>query len=215
MIDSSILAFAGIALVLAITPGADTMLVMRSVLSGGRPAGVLTTFGVCLGLLVHAAFSALGISIILMRSATAFEVVKWVGGGYLIYLGLQSIVKSLRGAPVLVPNPGKPEPTPRSEHPHRQFLMQGLLTNVLNPKVALFYLAFLPQFIRPEDGVFLKSVLLGGIHLFFSLAWLLVVATLVNQLRRLLTQNRTARILEGVTGTLLLGLGGRLALQRS
>lgn len=215
MIDSQLLTFVGIAFILAITPGADTMLVMRNALSNNKHAGVITTFGICAGLIVHAALSALGLSIILVRSATAFEVIKLIGGGYLIFLGLQSIVKAFKEPKIHIPGDIKHDQGLQKTNFVRHFFMQGLLTNVLNPKVALFYLAFLPQFIQPTDSVLLKSVTLGSIHLFLSCAWLILVANLVSQLRRLLTQPRVKQILEGVTGTILLGLGGRLAFERS
>lgn len=93
MFDSQIITFTGIAALLTLTPGADTMLVVRNVLSRGKEAGILSTIGICSGLFVHATLSALGLSIILVESATAFEVVKWAGAGYLIYLGIQSLLK--------------------------------------------------------------------------------------------------------------------------
>ncbi|MBW4685544.1 MAG: LysE family translocator [Komarekiella atlantica HA4396-MV6] len=213
MIDSQLLAFAGVSFVLAITPGADTMLVMRSVLSSNRQAGIVTTIGICAGLLVHASFSALGLSLILVRSTAAFEIVKLIGGYYLIFLGLQSIWQSFQ----------KNSPTKDSEVKvskrignklTKQFFMSGFLTNLLNPKVALFYLAFLPQFIRPTDSLLLKSIALGSIHMFFSFAWLIVVAMLVGQLRRLLTNPQVKRVLLATTGFILMGLGAKLALEQ-
>jgi threonine/homoserine/homoserine lactone efflux protein len=91
MFDSQVLAFTGIAALLTITPGADTMLVIRNVLSRGGKEGVVTTFGICSGLFIHASLSALGLSIILVKSATAFQIVKYAGAVYLIYLGIQSL----------------------------------------------------------------------------------------------------------------------------
>src|SRR5918911_3801618 len=96
MIDPQVLAFTGIAAILTVTPGADTMLVMRNVLSRGQRAGLLTTLGICSGLFFHATLSALGLSFILVRSAAVFEVVKLVGACYLIFLGGQSLWRALR-----------------------------------------------------------------------------------------------------------------------
>lgn len=99
MIDPQIVAFAAIAALLTITPGADTMLVIRNVMARGQRAGLLTVVGVCCGLFIHAALSALGLSLVLVRSATAFEVVKMIGAGYLIWLGVQSLWRVFSSAP--------------------------------------------------------------------------------------------------------------------
>src|SRR5260221_72838 len=95
MIDSRVLAFTGIAFILTITPGADTMLVLRSVLAYGRRAGLFSALGICNGLLIHATLSALGLSLLLVRSATAFEIVKFAGACYLIFLGVQSLWRNV------------------------------------------------------------------------------------------------------------------------
>lgn len=210
MPDPQMLTFMGVAFVLAITPGADTMLVLRNTLSGGRRGGVMTGLGGCSGLLVHAAFSALGLSLLLVRSATAFEAVKLVGAAYLAWLGVQSIVEAVRGRAAHAAS-GTTTTAPRS---FRHYFANGLLTNILNPKVALFYLAFLPQFIRPGDPVLLRAITLGSIHLVFSFGWLFSVAMLVGRLRVWLVRPAVKRTMEGITGALLIGLGVRLALER-
>ena len=209
MVDSQLLAFAGVAFVLAVTPGADTMLALRNTLSGGRRGGVLTALGGCTGLLVHAGFSALGLSLILVRSAAAFEAVKIAGACYLAWLGIQSIAGAVRGRGGAGLDAGR-----TAAKSSRYYFSNGLVTNILNPKVALFYLAFLPQFIGPGDPVFLRSVALGAIHLLFSLAWLVSIALLVGRIRSLLTRPAVRRVMDGLTGTLLVGLGVRLALER-
>jgi threonine/homoserine/homoserine lactone efflux protein len=213
MIDNQLLAFAGLAFVITITPGADTMLVMRSVLASNRQAGIVTTIGICTGLLVHAFFSALGLSLILVRSATAFEIVKLVGGCYLIFLGSQSAWQAFQKNSSIEAKEAEPSKSIGNKST-KQFFMSGLLTNLLNPKVALFYLAFLPQFIRPTDSLLLKSVKLGSIHLSFTFMWLIVVAVLVGQLRQFLTHPQVMRVLLATTGFILMGLGAWLALER-
>lgn len=213
MIDSQLLAFAGLAFVITITPGADTMLVMRSVLASNRQAGIVTTIGICAGLLVHAFFSALGLSLILVRSATVFEIFKLVGGCYLIFLGFQSAWEAFQKNSSIEEKEAEPSDSIDNKST-KQFFMSGFLTNLLNPKVALFYLAFLPQFIRPTDSLLLKSVKLGSIHLSFTFMWLIVVALLVGQLRQFLTHPKVMRVLLATTGFILMGLGGWLALER-
>jgi threonine/homoserine/homoserine lactone efflux protein len=218
MLDPQVLAFIGVAALLTITPGADTMLVLRSVLAHGRRAGILTSLGIVSGLLVHATLSALGLSLILVRSAQLFHIVKLAGAAYLVFLGVGSIWALIRhrdedadngDAPAEAP----PEPTGPRPEVWRSFV-EGLLNNLLNPKVAIFYLAFLPQFISPGDPVLGKSILLACIHLLMGVVWLSLVAVSVERMRGLLIRPLNRRRLEAVAGVILIGLGLRLALER-
>jgi RhtB (resistance to homoserine/threonine) family protein len=206
LVDSQILAFTGIAALLTLTPGADTMLVVRSALVGGRRAGLLTMTGICCGLFVHAALSGLGLSVVLVRSARVFEVVKLVGACYLVFLGVQALRTAARQ-----PASVGPELPPLRA---RRAFLDGLLNNVLNPKVAVFYLAFLPQFIRPGDAVLARSILLAAIHFLLGIAWLSLVTLFVGRMRLALTRPRVQRAAEGVTGAALVAFGFRLALDR-
>lgn len=211
MIDPQLLAFAGIAAVLTITPGADTMLVMRSVIARGQRAGLLTTLGICSGLFVHAALSALGLSWVLMRSATAFEIVKLLGAGYLILLGCQSLWQALRRRSQMQVSD---DAVALPQADARRAFIEGMLNNILNPKVAVFYLAFLPQFIGPHDPVLSKSVLLAAIHFAMGIVWLSLVTFLLGRMRALLTRPRVKQGLEAFTGLVLIGFGLRLAAER-
>jgi RhtB (resistance to homoserine/threonine) family protein len=206
VLDSRVLAFAGIAALVTLTPGADTMLVVRSALVRGRRAGLLTVLGIGSGLFIHATLSALGLSVILVRSARAFEIVKIAGALYLVWLGLQALRTAARGAPVR-------EADAAPVGAHRSYV-EGLLTNVLNPKVAIFYLAFLPQFIGPDDPVLAKSLLLAAIHFAEGLVWLSLVALFVARIRRVLARPRVQRGLEAVTGLVFIAFGVKLALAR-
>lgn len=199
------LAFLIAAGLLTLSPGPDTLLVLRNTLRGGRAAGLQTTLGISTGLLVHATLSALGVSLLLVRSAAAFEIVKLLGAGYLVWLGLHSLRAAWRAEGRAIAAVRAPAPRPFRE---------GVLTNVLNPKVAAFYLAFLPQFIAPTDPVLLKSLLLAGIHLLMGLAWLSFVAAAVHRAQRFVTSRTTRRWIDGACGTVLLGFGLRLALAR-
>ncbi len=213
MFDAHVLAFTGIAFLLTITPGADTMLVIRSVLARGPRAGLLTTLGVCSGLFIHATLSALGLSLILVRSAAAFEVVKLVGAAYLVFLGLQSIWSAVRHQPQSIDaalSAGKNV----SQTAKRRAFFEGLLTNVFNPKVAIFYLAFLPQFITPGDPVLLKSGLLASIHFVLGILWLSLVTLSIERLRVVLTRPDVQQRLQAVTGAILVAFGVRLAMER-
>ena len=214
MLDHRVLVFTGVAALLTITPGADTFLVLR----GGRTAGVVTTLGICCGLFVHATLSALGLSIVLMQSANAYLALKWAGALYLMWLGLGSIRDAIRGgdggwSPL--------EPTtrnaPRGERGDpirlRDPFLEGLANNVLNPKVAVFYLAFLPQFIGPGDPALAKSLLLAGIHFVQGIVWLVGLAFLFDRGRVVLASARARRALVAISGTVLLGFGVRLAFE--
>ena len=208
MIDPQILVFAGVAALLIVTPGADTMLVVRNVLARGARAGLLTTAGIAAGCFVHAILSALGVSLVLARSAMAFEAVKLAGAGYLIFLGLQSLWRARR------PAEGEAPPGPAPARRGSRSLVEGLLTNLLNPKVAIFYLAFLPQFIRTTDTVLVKSLLLAAIHVGMGVVWLSLVSVFLGTLRGFVERRRVRRTLERVTGVVLIALGVRLALER-
>ena len=151
-LDGSILAFVGIAALLTILPGADMALVAKVTLLDGRRAAFFTSLGICAGLPVHATASALGLSLVLATSAEAFTVVKFVGAAYLAYLGIRTLRDSFRAAADQVVAAGR-------TRSGRAAFLQGWLSNVLNPKVALFYLTFLPQFISPGDNVLAKSLL--------------------------------------------------------
>lgn len=206
MLDHQVLVFIGIAALLTITPGADTFLVIRNVLRGGRRAGIVTTFGICSGLFVHATLSAVGLSIVLMHSANAYLALKWAGALYLMWLGLRSIRDAIRrgGGGWL----GLPA-APRLRSP----FLEGLASNVLNPKVAVFYLAFLPQFVGPDDPALAKSLLLAGIHFVQGIVWLAGLALVVDRGSAILASTRARRALETVSGTVLLGFGVRLAME--
>jgi threonine/homoserine/homoserine lactone efflux protein len=210
--DPQLWAFLLVATLLAVTPGADTLLVARNVLGRGRTAGLATIAGIAAGCFVHAALSAVGVSLILVRSAEAFHALKWGGAAYLIILGIQSI----RGwwlADDVAPAAAEAERERTGSRRLRSFL-EGLLTNVLNPKVGLFYLAFLPQFIGPGDPVFARSLLLGGLHVGIGVVWLSLLSFSLVRIRPLVESRRWRARLEGASGAVLIALGVRLAAER-
>ena len=209
--DPQVLGFAVIAAVLTVTPGADTMLVIRNVIARGRGAGVMTTLGICTGVFMHAALSAVGLSVILLRSATVFETVKLAGAAYLVYLGAQSI----RAGMGRLERNGRAEPQRgRSDwRPHSA--VEGFVTNILNPKVAIFYIALLPQFIHPGDSVLAKSLLLAAIHWLEGVVWLTAVSLFVGRMREWIMDGRVRRAIEATSGGIMIALGLRLALERT
>jgi RhtB (resistance to homoserine/threonine) family protein len=206
MIDARVLAFTGIVAIVTLTPGADTMLVVRSAIVRGRRAGLLTTLGIGSGLFIHATLSALGLSVVLVRSARAFEIVKVAGAVYLAYLGVQALRSAARGV--------QRQEGPAGPVGARRAYVEGLLTNVLNPKVAIFYLAFLPQFIGPQDPILAKSILLASIHFVQAIVWLSFVTFFVARMRSVLGRPRVQRVLEGISGLVFVAFGVKLALSR-
>jgi threonine/homoserine/homoserine lactone efflux protein len=210
--DSRLWAFVVVATLLAVTPGADTLLVVRNVLTRGRVAALLTVAGIAGGCVVHAVLSAVGVSLILVRSAEAFAVLRFCGAAYLIVLGAQSVRRWWRvddGAPAA----SDPGAALRPSRRLRSFV-EGLLTNVLNPKVGIFYLAFLPQFIAPGDPVLERSLLLAALHIGIGVVWLSVLSFGVGRIRPLVESRLWRARLEGVSGAVLIALGVRLAAAR-
>jgi RhtB (resistance to homoserine/threonine) family protein len=209
--DPQILGFAVVAALLTVTPGADTLLVIRNVIARGRGAGIMTTFGICTGLFMHATLSAVGLSVILLRSATVFEAVRLCGAAYLVYLGGQSI---RAGIGTRRRNDQAQQPRGRSQW-RRHSALEGFLTNILNPKVAIFYIALLPQFIDPGDPVLAKSLLLAAIHWLEGIVWLTAVSLFVGTMREWIMKGRVRRAIEMTSGGIMIGLGLRLAMERT
>jgi threonine/homoserine/homoserine lactone efflux protein len=203
-IDPPFLAGLAVLALLTVSPGADMALVAKITFERGRRAALLATLGICSGLLVHATASALGLSVILATSAEAFTVVKLVGAGYLAYLGVQAFRSSLRHDAAEVTSPR------RGATPY----LQGVLSNVLNPKVAVFYLTFLPQFMSPGDNVLARSLAFAFAHGVMGIVWLSAYAYVVSRVSVLLGGTGVRRWLERVTGGVLIALGARLALER-
>jgi RhtB (resistance to homoserine/threonine) family protein len=211
--DSRFIAFLGIAALLTIIPGADTALVTKNAISRGRTAAFFTTFGICLGCLCHATASALGLSLILRESARAYEWVKLAGAAYLFYIGARSLwAARKRSADAIVKVDDQAHQlAPKS---YWRSFAEGLFTNLLNPKVAIFYLTFLPQFIAPGQPVLRRSLFLASIHVLMGLIWLCSYAVLLDRMSAVLTRPAVKRRLETVTGTVLMAFGLRLAFER-
>lgn len=204
LIDASVAAFSAIALVVTITPGADTMLVVRSTLARGAKGGILSTAGILSGGMVQGAFAAFGLSTVLLRSAELYSAVKFLGALYLIYLGIKSLIAASRN---------EDEESRPSLKSKRSAFLEGFVTNALNPKVALFYAAFLPQFIAPTDPLIAKTALLIGIHYSMGLVWLTGVTLAVGHAAKSFRVSRIKRVLEGIAGVIFVGLGAKLAIE--
>jgi threonine/homoserine/homoserine lactone efflux protein len=202
-------AYLAAAAALVAAPGPGQALVIARTLQGDLRSGLLTSVGLNLGTLVHTIAAALGLSALLLASATAFTLVKLVGAVYLVVLGARMLARSLRASRVAVPEAPEAR-APRVES--SRLLLHGALTGVLNPKVALFFLAFLPQFVRPERGaVFAQFVVLGGVLATLGVMGDSIVAVIASRTGRRMAAGVWR---ERLTGGVLIALGVRLALIR-
>ncbi|MCF7201987.1 LysE family translocator [Pseudomonas oligotrophica] len=198
--------FLSAALALNLSPGPDLLYVLSRTLGGGRRVGIASALGVCSGAMVHVSAAALGLSAILATSALAFSVVKYVGAAYLIYLGLQALRASGSGLQRLPQMAG-------STSAWRAY-RQGVLVDILNPKAAIFFMAFLPQFVRPGHGATaLQLFWLGFLVVLVAIVVELLLVLLAARASALLrSQRAVAAWLDRLFGSLLVGLGIRLGL---
>jgi threonine/homoserine/homoserine lactone efflux protein len=211
MIDSTrFFLFLTAAMLLAIAPGPGMLYVLARSLAGGKREGILSALGTFMGGMVHVFAAAMGISIILAKSATAFAVVKYVGAAYLCFLGVRMILDARR-------EKLSPEEIRQQIKRARNPLWQGIATEVLNPKTALFFLSFIPQFVNRANGhVFLQFVTLGTISVVLNTTADLVVIALAGPLGERIRSSATFRRRQRtVTGAIMIGLGTYLATSES
>lgn len=206
MSTAQMLALGGVILVAAMSPGPDFFIVTRSSALSGRRAGMACAAGIAGGVFLWSVVSALGVAGLLAASALAFTIVKLVGAGYLMLLGVRALLAARRGGYETTAD--LPAGGPSALAAFRQ----GLLTNLLNPKVAVFFLALLPQFV-PAAPTVTDTISLGAIAAAVSLIWFSVLANVVDALRGLLAKSSVRRTLDTVMGTLLVAFGVRIALQ--
>lgn len=195
------------AISLNMLPGADTIYIIARSTSQGRKAGIVSVLGISTGSLLHTAAAALGLSAILATSAIAFTIIKLTGAAYLIYLGIK----------VFVDNTAPENIEPVSKKNLRYVYRQGILTNVLNPKVALFFLAFLPQFVAPTANYqTLSFFFLGCLFVVTNTLWCLFIALLAAKASDVVrSKNRLLNIANKITGTIFIALGIKLATEQA
>jgi threonine/homoserine/homoserine lactone efflux protein len=199
----SLLAFAAFAAVVTVTPGLDTMLVVRTAAVRGRRAAFVTGSGVCLGVLCWAVASALGITALLTASRIGYDVLRWVGAAYLIVLGVRLLWSSRRPSTVDTYGSAK-----------SASFTTGLFNNLLNPKVGVFYLAVLPQFLPRGVPPLVASTAMALVHAVEGMLWFAVIIFLVTRSAHLLTRPAVKRRLDQLTGLVFVGFGVRLAASR-
>ena len=209
---SSLLMFILAGWLLNLTPGPDVLYIVRHAMRQGVRAGMVAALGIVSGCFVHVLAAALGVGALLAASATAFTVLKWVGAAYLVWMGVKLLLARAAASPVLAAS-AAPDTAVSEVLPLSRIWRQGFLTNVLNPKVALFFLAFVPQFIDPHsEHKLLAFVLLGlifnlnSLPINFGYAWLAAWAS-----RRLALVQHALRWMDRAAGLLFIGFGAKLA----
>lgn len=218
MLPAHFLPYLGVAIVLVITPGPDFAMTTKNVIRAGRRAGTLTALGVATGAAVWTAASVLGLATILRFSDTAFMAVKFIGAGYLMYLGVRALVSAITIVPKPVPIGPVWQPGRANLAPGRTYVSaaaayrQGLLCNLLNPKAAAIYTSVIPQFVSPGAGSEAQLALMGSVLVLLIAVWLCAYSAMAATLGMKLGP-RARQAIDGVTGCVLIGLGLRLAVE--
>ena len=205
--SASFMAFLGVSAIIIVTPGPDTAVTVRNTLLGGRLAGILTALGISTGQAIWALATSLGVVALLVASEVLFQAVKYAGAAYLIYLGLHALIGAWRGdgGPPFAARGGKAR-----LGPGRAFF-RGLMSDLGNPKMAVFFASLLPQFATPGEGLFAALMSLGLVFSLMTFLWLAAYAFVIAQAGEVLRRPAIRRWIEGVTGALLVALGIRIA----
>ena len=207
---TSFLAFLGVSAVVIMTPGPDTAVTVRNTLLGGRCAGILTALGISTGQAIWALATSFGVVAVLVASEVLFQAVKYAGAAYLIWLGLQALIGAWRGI-------GDGVAAARSGglrlQPGRAFA-QGLMSDLGNPKMAVFFASLLPQFTPPGEPTFSALLFLGLIFALMTFTWLAAYAFVLARAGDILRRPRLRRAVEAITGAFLIALGLRIATEQ-
>ncbi len=209
MIWSEILAFAFVASLLVMSPGPNGVLIAKTVPTSGRAAGFANVAGFVGGFYLHGTLSVLGVSVLLLQSAVAFTIVKYLGAAYLCWIGIRALMDAFRGV-----RPDTSVAPARRQRGLGKAFIEGLLTNTLNPKVSMFYLAAFPQFISVGEGAVASGFLLVSVHAAINAAWFALMVILFARLTKMASSGRFQQWLKGVTGVVFIGFGAKLATYR-
>jgi len=202
-------AFLAISVVVIVTPGQDTALTIRNTLAGGQKSGIMTAFGVATGQAVWALATAIGVVAFLVTSEPVFAAVKLAGACYIVFLGAQSVYAAVRSTHLATEMTGDAKLRGLSAV---TALRQGVVSNLGNPKMAIFFASLLPQFAPESEAAFAGLILLGLIFCTMTFAWLTGYALLVASAGSFLRRPKVRRTVEGVTGTVLIALGLQIAI---
>ena len=195
--------FIATAIVLILTPGQDTFFILGRSIASGRPAGIAAALGISAGTIVHTGAAALGLSALLATSPYAFMAVKFAGAAYLLYIGVRALLSRSNGLSGAQPA--------RAGNGHWPAFRQGIVTNLLNPKVALFFLALMPQFVDVSRPVLPQVAALSAITVLTGVLWWSFVVRVATTLTAVLERPRVRRRLDLTTGVALVGLAGLVA----
>ena len=207
MVDTGLLAFVGVSLLLAVTPGPDMAVVTRNALAHGRRGVLLTTTGIMTALAIWVTATAFGVAALLRSSAELLFALKLVGAAYLAYLGIRTLIESRRRPADLLA--AAPPPAPA-----HAIYRQGFLSALTNPKLGVFFVTFLPQFVMPGQEVLPRLLELGLIFAGIGWLWMNMYGMLVTRIRAYITSPRVRQWMDRATGVVLLGFGARLAIAR-
>ena len=197
--------FTFVAALLVISPGPNGVLIARTVPISGRAAGFANVFGFVAAFYLHGALSVIGISVILVQSATAFTIVKYLGAAYLCWIGIKALLDSFQSNKKIAKDTAARKATITSA------FFEGLLTNALNPKVSMFYLAAFPQFITVGETTVMSSFLLVSIHSILNAIWFGAMVILLASLSKVASNEIFQRYLKRITGVVFIGFGLKLA----
>jgi RhtB (resistance to homoserine/threonine) family protein len=203
---STYLGFAGMMAFLAMMPGPDTMVVLKNALTGGARGGGWACVGISVANFLQGTAAALGLGAVITRYRPLFETVKWLGAAYLVFLGIQALRGAWRG------NYEALDDVRRARASRSRRFREGFLSNITNPKVIVLYLSVLPQFLTPASTLG-DSLLLAYTVAALGVVWQVLLLLFVHRVRGWLRRRRVRRVMDGATGTALLGFGAALALE--
>ncbi|HFJ9285266.1 LysE family translocator [Bacillus toyonensis] len=209
MIENYLL-FIIMSICLIILPGPDTAMATKNTLVAGKMGGVKTVFGTCVALLIHTLAAVIGLSALIVKSALLFSIFKYVGALYLIYIGIKALlaVKNKKGV-------NTNDVSINNDKEHTSCFRQGFLTNLLNPKIAVFFLTFLPQFLNPSHNTFIQLLVMGLTYLVLTIIWFAFYIFLIDKISAFMKKPKTQRYIQGLTGIVLIGFGIKLAFEKN
>lgn len=212
---SDVASFAVVAGLLTITPGLDTALVVRTAVAHGRRRGFAVALGINIGVLIWGTAAAIGVSDLLVASRLAYNAVRLAGAAYLIWLGGAMLWRTWRRRATNDGDTGSGQPSyPMAQGSVLRSWSRGVATNLLNPKVGAFYVAILPQFIPARAPHLLMGLVLAGVHDAEGITWFAILISAAYLARRYLESNRVHKLMDRITGTVLIGFGLKLALSQ-